>query len=182
MDKPGSPTLPNDKPSDINCFTARECRKKIDVANNNHSFEPVAENRSQLAVNIIDYRDENHVLSTLGSTYGVEAVCFNEVVANDESCTFLVRDGNSCDGMLATYTFVKDKPSDARDNVDEYWENYIGATDGKRTFFGAAWPYYAIPGRGWYTFDPRFAWRVNVTKKILRCIITEIRILNLFNH
>ena len=167
-DKPGSKTLPINKPSDINCFSPRECRRKIDAANNAQTFEPIASKRSQLAVNAIDYRDENHVLSTLGSIYGVEAVCFNEVVANDESCTFLVRDGNSCDGMLSTYTFVKNKPSDARDNVDEYWEKYIGATDGKRTFFGIAWPYLVIPGRGWYTFDPRYAWRVTPKKNIGR--------------
>jgi len=166
IDRPGSKTLPNDRPADINCFTARECRRRIDVANNRQTFEADAEKRSQLAVNAIDYRDENHVLSTLGSTYGVEAVCFNEVMANDESCTFMIRDGNSCNGMLSTYTFVKNKPTGADDNVDEYWEKYIGAVDGERTFFGAAWPYYAIPGRGWYLFDPRHAWRVSVAKKI----------------
>ncbi len=166
IDRPGSKTLPNDRPADINCFTPRECRRRIDDANNLQAFESDATKRSQLAVNAIDYRDENHVLSTLGSTYGVEAVCFNEVMANDESCTFMIRDGNSCHGMLSTYTFVKNKPSGAGDNVDEYWEKYIGATDSKRTFFGAAWPYYAIPGRGWYLFDPRHAWRVSVAKGI----------------
>ncbi|RLD12356.1 MAG: hypothetical protein DRI44_00870 [Chlamydiae bacterium] len=166
IDKPGSKTLPNDKPADLNCFTIRECRRKIDAANNTQTFESDAAKRSQLAVNAIDYRDENHVLSTLGSTYGVEAVCFNEVVANDESCTFMIRDGNSCNGMLNTYTFVKNKITDAGDNVDEYWEKYIGATDSKRTFFGASWPYCAIPGRGWYLFDPRHAWRVSVPKGI----------------
>jgi len=39
IDRPGSKTLPNDKPSDINCFTARECRRKIDAANNERAFE-----------------------------------------------------------------------------------------------------------------------------------------------
>lgn len=40
---------------------------------------------SQLAATLVDYRDENHVVSTHGGMYGVEAVCFNEVLANDGS-------------------------------------------------------------------------------------------------
>jgi len=38
-----------------------------------------------LACNISDYADENNVLATLGNAYGVEAVCFNEILANDGS-------------------------------------------------------------------------------------------------
>jgi hypothetical protein len=33
----------------------------------------------------VDYRDENAVLSTAGSEYGVEAVCFSEIMANEGS-------------------------------------------------------------------------------------------------
>jgi hypothetical protein len=38
-----------------------------------------------LIANLMDYRDENHVLTTIESEYGVEAVCFNEIMAHDGS-------------------------------------------------------------------------------------------------
>ena len=40
IDKPGSPTLPNDIPSDINSITPRECRKLLIKANADMPFEP----------------------------------------------------------------------------------------------------------------------------------------------
>jgi len=33
----------------------------------------------------MDFRDENHSLSTHGGNYGVESICFNEIMANDGS-------------------------------------------------------------------------------------------------
>ncbi len=43
-----------------------------------------AETRKYVA-NIMDYCDENHVLSTVGPAFGLEAVCFNEIMASDLS-------------------------------------------------------------------------------------------------
>jgi len=40
---------------------------------------------SRFACNIADFRDENHVISTYAGGYGVEAICFSEVMANDAS-------------------------------------------------------------------------------------------------
>jgi len=166
VDKIGSPTLKNEKPSDINALTARECQRRLNTANSKKVFEPNSTKRTQLAVNMVDYRDENHVLSTLGSTYGVEAVCFNEVMANDESCTFLMRDGPTCEGMMNAFSFIDNPESDAGAVVSEYWEEYIGVTDGERTHYCASSPYYAAPDFDLLTFDPRFAWRVRPEKGI----------------
>ncbi len=58
-------------------------------ANDEQPFEPSSGTLRGLAANVIDYRDENHVLTTLGSDYGVEAICFNEIMANDRSMEFL---------------------------------------------------------------------------------------------
>ncbi len=160
VDKIGSSTLQNEKPSDINAITARECQRRLNTANSKKVFEPNSANRRQLAVNMVDYRDENHVLSTLGSTYGVEAICFNEVMANDESCTFLMRDGPTCEGQMNAFSFIDRPTSHARDVVSEYWEEYIGVTDGERTHYSASAPYFAAPDFDLYTFDPRFAWHV----------------------
>ena len=57
-------------------------------ANADSQFEPESHDLNQLCANIQDYRDHNHVLSTVGNEYGVEAVCFNEVMANDGSMAF----------------------------------------------------------------------------------------------
>ena len=69
----------------LNTATKRQIHKIIKRANEVSRFEASARNLRNLTANIIDYRDENNVLSTLGSEYGVEAVCFNEVMANDGS-------------------------------------------------------------------------------------------------
>ncbi len=39
--------------------------------------------KTKIIANIVDYRDENNVLSTLGATFGLEGVCFNKIIAND---------------------------------------------------------------------------------------------------
>jgi hypothetical protein len=82
-DVPGSRTMPQTRPADINAVTVRECRQVLNAANEQRAFESSPQWLNALAANIVDYRDQNHVLSTLGSVYGVEAVCFNEVLAND---------------------------------------------------------------------------------------------------
>ena len=154
-DMPGSPTLQNKIPSDINCVTTRECRKLLIKANADLPFEPNATKQMQLAANIADYRDENHVLSTLGSTYGVEAICFNEVLANDESAT------------LSTV--------DARFPInfgsgDKHWIDDFGMVDNKRCAYSPDLFFGAIPGspapselagsKRFQVLDPRKAWHV----------------------
>ena len=142
VDKPGSPTLPNDIPSDINCVTPRECRKLLIRANSDMPFEPNASKQQQLAANLVDYRDENHVLTTLGSTYGVEAICFNEILANDESGYFSLTYGTRPKSMCHD------------------WEHFFPTTDGKRPQYTPTAAYCAVPALNWYTIDPRGAWHV----------------------
>ena len=150
VDKPGSPTLPNDIPSDINSLTPRECRKLLIRANSDMPFEPNAAKQMQLAANLIDYRDENHVLSTLGSTYGVEAICFNEILANDESYSIDPMDG----ALPEPYS-------------KSQWKERYGSTDGGRLFYRVDTIYDCVPddpmmpcGEYYYNLDPRSGWRI----------------------
>jgi len=92
VDYPGSATLPNDQPADINSVTARQCRRRLIKANKLIPFESKSTALNQLAANIVDYRDQNHVLSTIGGSYGVEAICFNELLANDGTQGRTVKD------------------------------------------------------------------------------------------
>ena len=151
IDKPGSPTLPNDIPSDINCITPRECRKLLIRANSDLPFEPNAVKQMQLAANLIDYRDENHVLSTLGSAYGVEAICFNEILANDESY--------SINPSLGAY------PSKCYTAIN--WKKQFGSTDNKQLIYRVDMIYDCVPddpvieyGARYYHLDPRRGWRI----------------------
>ncbi|RLD10523.1 MAG: hypothetical protein DRI44_05830 [Chlamydiae bacterium] len=150
IDKPGSPTLRNDIPSDINSITPRECRKLLIRANSDMPFEPNSAKQMQLAANLIDYRDENHVLSTLGSTYGVEAICFNEILANDESYAI-----DPLDGAVP------------RPYSNSQWKERFGSTDGKRMFYRVDTIYDCVPddpmmpsGQYYYNLDPRRGWRI----------------------
>jgi len=83
IDLPGSASLPDAEPADVNAVNARQARKLIGQANMRKPFGGTQRELDQLAVNTVDYRDQNHVLSTMGSQYGVEAVNFNELLAND---------------------------------------------------------------------------------------------------
>ena len=161
LDKPGSPTLYNEKPADINAVTAREAQKRLSAANAKNIFEPDYKKRTQLAANMVDYRDENHVLSTLGSTYGVEAICFNEVLANEESITYNMIHSPSCDESFTWYL-------DAN-TVEKYFRNYLGVTDGERTQYSPSFPYVTSPFIGWNTFDPRKAWRIRNEENEKEC-------------
>jgi len=149
VDKPGSPTLPNDIPSDINSMTPRECRKLLIRANSDTPFEPNSAKQMQLAANLIDYRDENHVLSTLGSTYGVEAICFNEILANDESYSVDPMDG----ALPQPYS-------------KSQWKERYGSTDGGRLFYRVDTIYDCVPDDplansvGYCNLDPRRGWRI----------------------
>ncbi len=104
VDYPGSATLPNDQPSDINSVTARQCRRRLIKANSLIPFESKSTALNQIAANIVDYRDQNHVLSTIGGSYGVEAICFNELLANDGTQGRAVR--NSTKGGYDDDEFV----------------------------------------------------------------------------
>ena len=110
-------------------------------------FQPNSRMRSQLAVNMVDYRDENHVLSTLGSTYGVEAICFNEIMANDESSTYLLEDGNLNPGNDYAYWGGS-------------WGKQYGTTDDKRPISHVRLPYFVVPDDQFYQFDPREVWKI----------------------
>ena len=154
IDKPGSPTLPNDIPSDINSVTPRECRKLLIKANSYMPFEPNATKQQQLAANLIDYRDENHVLSTIGSVYGVEAICFNEMLANDESYSF-----DPLDAAVPSLS----------SHSKSWWRRRFGSTDGKRMFYRVDTIYDCVPDdpvaatqpyQWYYNLDPRRAWRI----------------------
>ncbi len=69
----------------LNVATKKQIHKILKRANKVSRFESSSKNLRNLTSNIIDYHDENNVLSTMGSDYGVEAVCFNEIMANNGS-------------------------------------------------------------------------------------------------
>lgn len=71
----------------INAADARQIQQVLRRGNQENPFESSSRNLRQLVANMMDYRDENHVLSTLGSEYGVESICFNEILANDGGYT-----------------------------------------------------------------------------------------------
>ena len=71
--------------SNINICTPRQFYKTLRDANEKLNFEGNANRLRRLAACMSDYRDENNVLSTISSRYGIEAVCFNEVMANEGS-------------------------------------------------------------------------------------------------
>ena len=79
------PTLSWKKKSSLNVGDTREMFKQLKTANEKYLFEQDSKKLRALAANLVDYRDENHVLSTMSSEYGVEAICFNEILANEGS-------------------------------------------------------------------------------------------------
>jgi DNA uptake protein ComE-like DNA-binding protein len=72
----------------LNVGSRSQVTKMLRAANDTARFEPQSRRLQNLIANVIDYRDENNVLSTVGAEYGVEAVCFNEIMANDGSYSF----------------------------------------------------------------------------------------------
>ncbi len=73
------------KQINLNQASRRQLDRIMRMANEESRFEANSRNLRGLVSNVTDYRDENHVLTTFGSEYGVEGVCFNEVLANDGS-------------------------------------------------------------------------------------------------
>ncbi|MHA1550286.1 MAG: hypothetical protein ACTSXV_02400, partial [Alphaproteobacteria bacterium] len=79
------PTRSWKKKSSLNVGDTRDMFKQLKTANEKYLFEQDSKKLRALAANLVDYRDENHVLSTMSSEYGVEAICFNEILANEGS-------------------------------------------------------------------------------------------------
>ena len=69
----------------INGGNVRELSRTIRSIKNKKSISKTSQGLSRLVCNIMDFRDENHSLSTHGGSYGIEAICFNEIMANDGS-------------------------------------------------------------------------------------------------
>lgn len=69
----------------LNVGSRMQLLKMMRAANFESQFEPNTRKMRGLVANVIDYRDENHALTTMGDEYGVEGVCFNEILANDGS-------------------------------------------------------------------------------------------------
>ncbi|MCX7002089.1 MAG: hypothetical protein NTV22_02305, partial [bacterium] len=158
-DQPGSATLPNGDQRDINSMLPRACRRMLSAANMRRPFMSRAGMADQLAVNIVDYRDENHVLSTIGQAYGVEAVCFNEVLANDASYSIHPDLGASVPGSTEPEA--------------QQWRDRYGSSDGQRLLYKVDTVYNCVPddpgiglGEYYYNLDPREAWRVANTNTI----------------
>jgi len=132
-----SPSKEWRKQVNLNVASRRQISKLLRKANKESRFESDGKNIQNLVGNLIDYRDENHVLSTMGSQYGVEAVCFNEVMANDGSFT-----------LSAGWTWP-DYPS--FDEEDE------------RTFvhrFGKWYHWNRLSGSVQTSQDPRYGWSI----------------------
>ena len=68
-------------PINLNVSTTRQLHKVLKRGNKKKPFEGSSKNLRVLAANITDYRDENQVLTTMGSDYGIESICFNEIMA-----------------------------------------------------------------------------------------------------
>jgi len=69
----------------VNVCGARDVLRTLGQANRRYAFEGNQRMMRRIATATVDYRDENTVLSTAGSEYGVEAVCFSEILANEGS-------------------------------------------------------------------------------------------------
>ena len=95
-----------DKKVNLNVASKKQLNAMLRKANAESRFESKSRNMRMLVGNITDYRDENSVLSTMGSEYGVEAVCFNEVMSNDGSYTLRFdRNDDYWEGKNRVYRF-----------------------------------------------------------------------------
>ena len=119
----------------LNVASKDQVRKLMRRANEETRFEPSAKNMRILNANLVDYRDENHVLTTFGSEYGVEAVCFNEVMANDGSYTTRADSNDSSYDQYERcyrYGYWYEVPwGRANNNYDCNWQiKAVGGPDG----------------------------------------------------
>jgi len=89
----------------LNTATRKQLHKVFARANAKNTFTSAGRNLRMLVANTLDYRDENHVLSTVGSEYGVEAVCFNEVMANEGSYS-MEAEGFQPDSGFDRFTYM----------------------------------------------------------------------------
>lgn len=91
---------------DLNVISARDMHRTLSQANKQYGFESNQRQLRRLAATAADYRDENTVLSTAASEYGVEAVCFNEVMANEGSRLMLPYRINKVYGDRRVFTLA----------------------------------------------------------------------------
>ena len=77
----GQPLLSEKK--DANCNSPRTILRALRDSNAKHNFSSKMSDMRKIACNIIDNVDENHVLTTLSGNYGIESICFNEILAHD---------------------------------------------------------------------------------------------------
>lgn len=175
IDSVGSASLPNDEPCDVNAMTARQCRKRLITANRIQPFERQTRNLDSLSANISDYRDENHVLTTVASTYGVEAINFNELLANDGTVSrntmpVLGHDDNTIDQDADDYViglngaFINfDGPGQISWDKDD-WEYYRPRDDDDGTgqtgsnYKRGAWDVEILSGRRVRLLGPAWNW------------------------
>ena len=68
-------------PINMNVSTTRQIHKVLKRGNDQKPFEGSSRNLRILSANVTDYRDQNHVLTTRGSDYGIESICFNEIMS-----------------------------------------------------------------------------------------------------
>jgi len=97
----------------INVCTPRQFYQTLRDANEKYNFEGNANRLRRLSACMSDYRDENNVLSTISSRYGVEAVCFNEVMANEGSKirqTYRVQSYRSSDDRVHNIAYLYGNP------------------------------------------------------------------------
>ena len=106
-------------PVNINVSTTRQIHKALRRGNERNPFEGSSKNLRVLSANVIDYRDENHSITTLGSDYGIEAVCFNEIMANDGSYD-LEADHQDLSGSKYTYVHRFGYWYDNREHPPDY--------------------------------------------------------------
>ncbi|MCX7848225.1 MAG: hypothetical protein N2595_09390 [bacterium] len=90
----------------LNVISARDIHRTLAHANQQFSFEGNQRQMRRLAATAADYRDENAVLSTVASEYGIEAVCFNEVLANEGSRLMLPYRINEVYGDRRVFTLA----------------------------------------------------------------------------
>ena len=77
--------LPDTKQICINGGNVRQFARALRSTSAKKNMKSTRKELSRLVCNIIDFRDENNSLSTYGGSYGVESICFNEIMANDGS-------------------------------------------------------------------------------------------------
>ncbi|MCK5852994.1 hypothetical protein KAH27_08210, partial [bacterium] len=104
-------SIKENKRVNINSANVRHIAKTIRYGKNKKMGAELA----SFACNIADFKDENHVVSTFAGGYGVEAICFSEIMANDAS------------HMLEPH-LINPVPTGSGNNLDVKYTGAIGPT------------------------------------------------------